>query len=1181
MAQRRWTDEQLSAINTRDKTLLVSAAAGSGKTATLTERVIRSLTDPNGRADITSLLAVTFTNAAASELRLKISAALEAAVAERPCDKELERQLYLLPAAEICTIDSFCNDVVRKNADKVGLVPNYRIADTAELAILESSLLEGLIDAVYDGELSAVAEPEAFEELCDCLTDSKRTEELSDVFRFIYDRTSATERGVDSLLPLIEEYNPEKFVTVQKTRHGSYLMERVRELCRHYRGEILKYRDSISPATPTGAKYRNMATCDAELLESIERSASYGDMRERMCSLEFSKRPPCGDDPTGRLEELTELRDLMKKELTELCDYFKYTEEHWCETYRGFYRVFSVLYRFLSYFDGLYREEKRRRAIASYNDIERYAYEILWQNGERTDVARSLRERYSAVYIDEYQDVNSLQNRIFEAVSRPDNRFMVGDIKQSIYGFRSAKPEIFAGLKSKYPPLESAVGDAAAVFMSRNFRCDEGIVDFVNSVFDRMFSLVGESIGYSAGDRLVFAKSENESSDYRRPTVCMLDKGGVPTDGGEAISEPRLVAMKISELLRSGTLNDGTPVKPSDIAIIMRNARGHDKEYAEALGELSVPCVISDEKSFFLSKEVLLALCLLNSIDNPRRDIYLAGLMCSPLYSFTPDELYLIRHGGGGETLYEDLTHYVEANPDYAKGRGFLDSLAHYRAIAEGVSADKLIYRLYSETALLALAARSGGKDNLMLLYDYARSFSAGSYKGLYSFLSFINGIVGERTTFDDNRESAERDAVEIITCHSSKGLEYPIVFLVETGQRFTNHDAKNRLAYAEDFGISVRLRTPSGLGLVNNPVQGIINHYLSAKNYEEELRILYVALTRAREQLYVTGECPKKRRGEYERRVQLLRRTLSSYSARALSSYLEILLVAGDEQARLEPKALVELLKTAEVGAVGGIDSCDSDSSESVLTEESVEEYVRRFTYEYPDEAVVALPEKMSVSKMSPGVLDGTDEPEPVSYSGAHTPAFILGAPADESARRGVATHYFMQFCDLENLARVGVSVEIERLVAEKFISPDDSARIRREELEAFSKSRLFSDMIGAKGLWRELRFNVRLPARIFTEDSERAARLSEREILVQGVIDCIVEYPDGRIGVFDYKTDRLTRDELCDPALAEAAMRSRHENQLYYYSLAVEKMFGKAPDKVEVYSLHLGRCVNVKREK
>ena len=313
------------------------------------------------------------------------------------------------------------------------------------------------------------------------------------------------------------------------------------------------------------------------------------------------------------------------------------------------------------------------------------------------------------------------------------------------------------------------------------------------------------------------------------------------------------------------------------------------KQYAEALEKLGIPSCISAAKDFFLCPEVLLALCLLNSIDNPRRDIYLGGLMCSPLFDFTADELYLIK-GSEGESLYESLVSYVEANPDFAKGVSFLNTLDYYRFIAEGVGVDTLIQKLYRETGLMSLASRSGGKENLILLYDYARGYEAGSFKGLYNFISFINSIIDRKTTFDDARARAGIDAVRIITAHSSKGLEYPIVFCVEAGSQIYDKERKTRLAFSEDFGIAFRLRTPSGLALVNNPVYDIIRHRIASKIYEEDLRVLYVVLTRAREKLFVVGKCPLSDRDKYLQKMSLIRENLSEYSFAGLGSYQEII---------------------------------------------------------------------------------------------------------------------------------------------------------------------------------------------------------------------------------------------------------------------------------------------------
>lgn len=1184
----RWTDEQLSAINTRDKTLLVSAAAGSGKTATLTERIIRSLTDPVSPMDIDSVLVVTFTNAAAGELRAKISKALTKAVEANPNDAHLKRQLYLLPAAKIRTIDSFCNEILRANCDRVGVSPGYRIADTAECELLAISIIEGLIQAAYNGELNSVATPSEFEELADCLTDSGRTEELSEVFRFIHLRCDSAEEGIHLLKRLAENYNSTDDA-VENTLYGGYLMERYREMVEHYIACYERYIREFSVGPSEELQYLPLAQSDLDLLVRLKRADNYDKAREIILSYELERKPVARKGKTDRMERFSALRDMMKDDLADMQGYFLYTTEQWHSLYSSLYRLFQILYRFEVEFDRLFAEEKRRRGALSYADIERYTYNCLVKDGEPTDIARSVAAQFDAIYIDEYQDVNSLQNRIFEVISRPNNRFMVGDIKQSIYGFRSACPEIFASMKNAFPPLENATGDTASIFMSRNFRCDRGVVDFVNNIFDRAFGFVAESIGYVESDKLKYSKiQECGEPEYRYPVICMTDKGG-----DEDATSPEVVAAKISELLRDGRLNDGSPIRPSDIAIILRNASGRDGKYAEALERAGIPSCISGAKDFFLSPEVLLALCLLNTIDNPRRDIYLAGLLCSPLFDFTADELYLIKQHKK-DCLYESLVAYTEENPEFSKGVSFIKTLDYYRAIAEGIGVDALIHKLYRETGLMALASRSGGKENLTLLYDYARSYEAGSFKGLYNFISFINSIIDKKTTFDDARARTGIDAVKIVTAHASKGLEYPVVFLVEADGRISNKDKDKRLIISEDFGISFRLRTPSGIAIVNNPVQDIINHRIARKLYEEELRILYVALTRARERLFVVGRCPTVKRDEYMLELEAIRENLSEYSFRNLSSYLEIILACEGSTA-LSAEVFSGVL--SEGGEVAEEKPSEIKDAMPVADSGLRDMLIERFGYEYPSPYLTVLPEKMSVSAMSPTVLDGSEldgvsldvemsviervnlenDGKEQGEKRKRLPSFATGGDEDESAKRGIATHLFMQFCDLENLNKNGAKAELDRLKGAGFISDDDARRVRIYEIELFRKSRLLSDMLSAKKIHRELRFNVYLPASAFTADEKKRIAYRGKDILVQGVIDCIIERDDGSIILCDYKTDRLTKAELADRSLAEKKLRDKHTMQLGLYSLAVEKIFSKAPSRIEIYSLPLGDTVSV----
>ena len=694
MGERTWTEEQLSAIEERQKTLLVSAAAGSGKTATLTERIIRSLTDEKNPVNIENILSVTFTTAAAAELKVKLTRALEDACERDPENRVLRHQLNMLPSARIRTIDSFCNDILKMGADRVGLSPSYRIADGAECELLAISILDSLIASVYRGELSEVASPEEFEALAECLTDTKKVEELSDVFRLVYSKFDSSELGIDAMLPLIENYNTEGITKVTDTLHGGYLMMIFREMLEHFQNALSKYKYVFLDGTEGERIYYNVLQNDLSLIERLTAaSTDYPVLQLNIFTFKLMTltRLPKGVEKTPAMESFAKLRTSFSKTVREkFLKYFTYTEREWLESSAGLHKHLTVLYRFEKKFDELFLEEKKRRAALSYADIERLCYACLIKDGEPTDIALNLANQIEAIYIDEYQDVNRLQNAIFEAISKPNNRFMVGDIKQSIYGFRLACPEIFAAMKNVFPPLSKTESEVASIFMSKNFRCDEGIVDFVNGIFDKTFSLVGDSIGYEDGDKLKFAKVyDGAIPEYKAPKVCVVDGGAISyteddeAESGAELSEPEVVAEKISELLSGSTLNNGKPPEPRDIAIILRSARTKDVLYAEALQKRGIPSEISGAKSFFLSSEVLLTLCLLNTIDNPRRDIYLAGLMCSPLFSFSADELYTIRHGGEGDTLWEAFNSYMASHPEYERGKYFKSRIDYYRTIAE------------------------------------------------------------------------------------------------------------------------------------------------------------------------------------------------------------------------------------------------------------------------------------------------------------------------------------------------------------------------------------------------------------------------------------------------------------------------------------------------------------------
>lgn len=1175
---------QKTAIDTRDRTLLVSAAAGSGKTATLTERIIVSMLDKSNPCGIDEMLIVTFTRAAVGELRERIAKALRGAMKENPDDPFLERQLYLLPSAKISTIDSFCASILRANADKVGVNPDFRIADTAEAEMLAESILDGLISAIYEGDEGSVSSADELERLSECMTDTRSSGELAAIILSLYASTLSSLDGVSSIASLVSEYDPNTFSTVEETKLGAYAIQMLLSAVDHYLSSLKKLQGELSVRNEAKLnKMLSVIDSDIAFLSRVKGEKTYTGIREALLSYEFPKTPPVRDDT---LPPVTELRRTMKEDISgRLDEVFAFSSEDWRCAYSDLYSVLSTLVNILERFDYLFREEKIRRGMLEYSDIERLTYECLWQDGKLTDVALSEKRLYKAVYIDEYQDVNSLQNKIFEAVSTDRNRFMVGDIKQSIYGFRSANTDIFAGMKKAFPQISEAKDSpSASIFMSNNFRCDKGVVDFVNNVFDTIFYRLRDSIGYLDADRLEYSKiHEGGEPEYRYPEICIASTDIFDGELSERETSALTVANKIRELLADARLDNGDPVRPGDIAIIMRNAKGREGTYKEALESLGIPSLVADDTSFFLNSEVLLTLCLLNSIDNPRRDVYLTGLLMSPIYSFTPSELTVIR-AEGGESVYDSLKLFTE-NHSFPKGRKFLEELERYRTLSEGMHTDELLSLIFSETGLLAIASENGSRDNLMLLYENARKFESGSYRGLYNFITFINGIIDRKNAFDKREAPDSDDAVKIITAHSSKGLEYPIVFFVGAEESFNrSRGAAPRFVYKEGFGIGLFARTPSGLGLVENPTKAIINEYVKRRSFEEEARVLYVALTRARERLYVIAST-KKSKSEYLEKIAVKREFLSDYSVYSLSSFSEIILASGpfktsradefcDEFVEINHTRPVLSQKTEETG-----EDFDSTLSSDTLTE--------RFKYQYPDEGRTRIPEKVSVSKLYPRMLDdddGTldlgdildiDGDAPVSV-----PAFISGNNGDSKAR-GIATHMLFQFCDFEGLGKHGAREELRLIREKKFISERDAGLVRIKEVEAFISSALFADILEARKIWRELRFNVKLPCEMFSSEIDVKESLFGEEILVQGVIDCLYLDNDGEYHLVDYKTDRLTREELSDKRLAEERLRNSHSRQLGYYAEAVKLMFGKYPKTVEVYSLHLGDTVDVKSER
>ncbi len=1191
MAERIWTPAQRAAIDTRDRTLLVSAAAGSGKTATLTERIISSLIDPVQPADLSRMLIVTFTKKAAAELRERIEAALTDALRRDPENTRLARQLVLLPSAHVSTIDSYCNFIVKQNAAALGISPTFRVSDEAERALLMHTVMDELIDALFAGELSAV-DGDAFAVFAADLVSARSESELADVLISTYVTLQGQEDPLGVLSKNAEDYAREKDAPIFSTRAGRSITERTEQLLAHYTKALPALLDCIrDECNELFIKYIPKIEEYLDTLSLLQTALSHGyaAVREQLKTLKFPTLPPAkrGEEkpPSARaLDGLCKtLRDTLKALLSRQ---YAYTEEQWHASYAALSDRMALLFEVLSLFDARFLEEKQRRGVLDFADIERLTYQLFYDGGAPSEVARAVGEGLDAIYIDEYQDINVIQHKIFEAISKPRNRFMVGDIKQSIYSFRHAEPSIFADLRAKFPPL-SADGDAASIFMSNNFRCDRVVIDLVNDIFTPLFTLAGDSIGYTAEDNLIFSKKYELPPQDTPVTTALFFPAEQPTQTDpvtevkQISAEAAWVAEEISRLLEGGArLQNGKPIEPSDIAILLRTGREKTAIYARALRARGLDSTADENTEFFMNPEILLALSLLNAIDNPHRDIYLAGLLHSPLFSFSMEEMMELRRLGDADrsrSLYDTLLSYHAERPS-EKCEKLIRFLEKWRARAEGMPVDRLLRELYSETGLLSMHADgTGRRQNLLLLYNYARRFEAGSYKGLYNFIAYINEIIAAGKRFADIKSPSESSrAISILTMHKSKGLEFPVVFVCDCGTRFNRPHQKQNLVYHPALGLAMRMNDGGGVVSIEHPARFAVLDAIDVSQNEEELRVLYVALTRARERLYITGSV-NKRPEEYMSEIREAARTLSRETVlHSPNSLFWMLAATGGMPGGRAPLCLSgDSPAEKTVAETEEAPSAKEDAALTALLSE-------RFAYRYPYAHMLGVPRKISVSRLYPSVLDETEEDAPPQKESdapfvPTVPAFLGGDDGKESARRGTATHLYLQFCDLRNLRDLGAAAELSRLTEQGFLTQEDAARVRLDEIEAFSASRTFTELLSATELHRETRFHITLPASEFTTDAEKRALLVGETLTVQGVMDCVYRRADGKLILLDYKTDRLTREELNDRMLARERLVSRHGEQLSYYVKACVSLFGQAPDEVLIYSLPLGDSIKL----
>lgn len=1191
---KNWTPKQKQAIEARGKTLLVSAAAGSGKTATLTERIVRKLTDEQNPADISRMLIVTFTRLSAADLKRKISNAISEELSKNPTSQYLSKQLVLLESAHICTIDSFYLDIVRSNFQRLSLPSNFRLADEGEMALLRKSVMDEIIEKHYD---SNTENDDGFLPFVENFTSAKQSDTLSDIFLALENKLCSKTEGTNAILSFANELTSDLELDFFESKQGRIIYNYLLSGVKSYRNAISRCCDVIAASEKASAAYLSAFAYEKNFLSdflAILEKKNYALARAH--AMTFNKQRLSTLKKEFQTDEIISCKGLRDEECAFIKEinekFFSFDDEKIKSSMHKTANILRSLYSVLSEFQKASLEEKIKRKAFDFDDIRRFAYQLLTdENGEPSDIAIAYRDQFDEIYIDEYQDVDAMQDRIFTLISKPNNRFMVGDIKQSIYSFRGADTDVFAGYKKSFPAFESSVNsDYALIFMSNNFRCDENVIDFTNKVFSFLFGNCGESIEYTPDDDLIFSKVEEGrilSSPKTNVTIITADESAKEDYGEDDEEKPDInpeaiwIANEIQRLIKHEYKADGTKIEPRDIAVLMR-ATTPAGDITRALEALNIPCSDNSKYDLFETPDVLLVLSLLSSIDNPHRDIPLAATLYSPIFTYTMDELIEIRTSAEPKlSLFEALRDYKGENKHITeKNKYFIDKLIKYRTLATSMPIDKLLNHIYRDLSITSLDGVNA--QNLTRLYEMARRFESGSFKGLNNFISYINELIENKKVPSLSYEDADTNAVQMITAHKSKGLEFPVCFICNTQSTFSTEDTKPNLLYHSRAGIGLKLAYEGGMARLNTPIREAVALEISNAQIEEEMRILYVALTRARERLYITAHT-RSHLEKLEEKSSLASKFASDFKIKKCRNWLSMILAAIYPLKDGGSFTFTALEKDAvELNLLGNIESTEELSFYGIITDEQIKEIKDRLDFRYPHSHLNKLPAKLSVSKLTPTVLDDIDNDAATleSFDEAkilEIEEFFESKSKTTSADKGTATHLFLQFCDFQNAEKNGAKAELSRLVDKKFIAPQVAELINLKQIELFFESKFYSTLKSAKKTYREQRFNILLPASHFTQDEEFKSEIDKEELLVQGVIDLFFEDENGNIILCDYKTDHLTPEELKDEALVIQKMKDRHGRQLEYYAMAIERFLGKRPESVLIYSLPYGEAVEI----
>ena len=1200
MGEVKWTNEQKQAIEEKGSNILVAAAAGSGKTAVLVERIINRIL--NDKIDIDKLLVVTFTNAAASEMRERILDAIYKKIEEDPSNIELQRQITLLNKASICTIHSFCLDVIRNNFYEINISPNFRIGDTAEIELLKQETLDDLFEKKY------FEEDEDFLKLVDTYTGYRGDEPLKELVMEIYKFIQSSPFPRKWLEEKVEEFNIKDLsLDFAKTKWGKLILEEYEKNIEETILGLKNVKQDLD-SNPELEKFSQVIRLDLENLELLKANLdSWDKVYELSQRFSFTKWPVDRKIQSSIKDEAKEKRDKINKKFKGIKDkIFIYTSKEAIQDLQEVYEILKLLKKVVLEFEETYGKVKLERNVIDFNDIEHLALKILIKEEDGkyvpTEVAKKYKDKFEEIAIDEYQDSNMVQEYILTSISKGNNIFMVGDVKQSIYKFRQAMPELFLGKYEKYKlKKDKTENDDLKIQLFKNFRSRENILSTSNLVFQEIMSKKLGDVEYNEDEYLNLGANypDIENVDFAGKTeidVINLNKNQIEeetedTENNERIEdsilEAKYVAKKIQELINSNYYvfdkkQGYRKITYKDIVVLLRSTATLAPIYEKEIADLGMP-VFSDTSSEYLnSVEIQTIISVLKIIDNPMQDIPLVTVMRSMIGGFTDNDLIEIRLTDKNCNFYESiLKAQVQVSEELRiKINNFLEKIENWREANEYLNLDELIWKIYLDTGYYNFVGlMQNGKlrqANLKMLFERAKQYESASFKGLFNFINFIDklklssGDLGSAKIIGENE-----DVIRIMSIHKSKGLEFPVVFLSSTGKKFNMQDLNKKVLLHQNIGLGPTYTNYENKIEYPTLAKEAIKIVTKREVLAEEMRVLYVALTRAKEKLVITGiekdvndsiDSKQKELEIYKDNIENKMNPNLVGKYKSYIDWIELVYLKNKDKDIMKFNIInkKDILKENTEEKEENKDIIKEIQNRAV-SKENINKIKQELEWKYKFEESVELPSELSVSKIKELKNNVQLQNQEVSFA---KPNFLIEKTELTGAQKGTIMHLCLQRLkhkeeyDLEKLKRM-----VKSLVEKEIILQKEADSVNYNKILEFFKSDIWKEMKEAKLVEQEKAFYFNIKA------NEIYDVKSEEDILVQGIIDLYYINKDDELVLVDYKTDYVENNN-------EEILKEKYDIQLAIYKKALEKALDRKVDKVYIYSTWLGRAITINFE-